>query len=105
MYWWRYVTELKKVETIPDSIVGKCQHCGEPVVFSNFFEFKCNHCGADLDNRSLGWTESGDGWKRVRRIGPDGEWHDINEELPEVFNILGFLVKVGPPKEVVQAEQ
>ncbi len=87
-------------EEVSSSSVGKCQYCGEIVVFRNFFEWKCPCCEETLDNTSLGCIKSGDRWIKVKQVGPDEEWHDISEKI-EDFHLPGLYVKVDPPKAAV----
>lgn len=70
--------------------LGKCEHCGDLANMEELpmdamdSKWKCT-CGGELGPKSFGMKEKDGKWKRVRWVGPTGEWV---EDLP----IKGFTI-------------
>lgn len=83
--------------------LGLCEHCGVLISIDGLpadsidADWICACCGKVLSHLSFGYEsseEESSGFKKVKWVGPDGQW--VLEEPVRDFNLGNWSVQVEP---------
>ncbi len=82
--------------------IGLCEHCGQLIAITDYTESEgsevwlCKHCGQVIGHSSFGFDQPETGCKKVRWVGPGGQW--VDKKPDETFNIEDLTVFVHSPR-------
>jgi len=88
------------VNFIPVETLGKCEHCGKIIGGEDYADsegdevWHCKHCRGIVGHASFGYDKPVNGCKKVRWVGPGGEW--VDKKPKEDFRIGSIQVTVHP---------
>jgi hypothetical protein len=80
--------------------LGRCEHCGTVFSIENLpaeamdAKWLCSNCEGELTDKSFGYEEVDGDWKKVKWVGPQGEW--VSEKPTEDFELGRFFVIIRP---------
>ena len=83
--------------------LGKCEQCGEIVCMKDMpiesmnSKWLCLKCKSELSHHAFGYDKSSSGAKKIRWIGPDGNW--CNKEPEKEFQLGRW--NVVPPRRLI----
>ena len=85
--------------------LGLCEHCGVLLNMADMpsdamdVEWRCPKCDGVIGHLSFGFDRSEKGAKKVKWVGPAGEWQDEKPEEP--FDLGNLRVFPNPPRIVM----